>query len=611
MADSNDDNGLTRFLMKVKDNLETSEPETQLSPELIDFKYSFDYKPEYTGKVIYSHNELKAIGEQISEENIAALASELPNKKFWRLPAPGSNAGGRKGANGRGGNEDKFGGKDRGSQGNSRNSRNNRNNKRQGGKKVEKESNEEFMALEEQMESTGNPMADFENWKNKMKELERKKKGIDSDAKRESDAFAAAPSQGFSSISDFFNLKPNDQKSAPLEELESTTSLDDLSKQSSGPQEQEYEDIHNGSRGHGATAAPNKSNSSRFSSFFQAGSSPDSTENHPIAKPPSQHSEDSRPAAGSRLLSLFSNESPLSASVPQQTALDPRNVVNSPVIHQQSSATSISSTTSSTPSQQRSISRSGKENDANGSVFLKNLMNKGKNGPVDSSVPAPPGLSQNQSQIPKITHHQQHQLHHQHQQQLQQQQQQQQQQQPYGKAAQSIGQASAPIQTPQGFPVGMPPHMMAPPMGMPPQHFQGGYAMPPPPPPGMGQPRVMNKGKGFPEHMNSALQQPSTVPKQQAGEPVQHIQGVAQGNPQQPYMMSGVPVNFNGQNFPNPPQGFSPTAFPYGHPMMAMQFQQQQQQHQHQQPQHQQPHQYQQHQHQQHQQQSRQPNSHQ
>ena len=595
--------------MKVKENLDTSQSEAQTETEPIEFKYTFDYKPEFSsGKVVYSRNELLAIREQVAEEDVTNLASELPNKKFWRLPVPGSNVGGRKGSNTRGNHDDKFGGKDRGAQSGSRNARNNRNSKRQGGKKAGKESNEEYIALEEQMESTGNPMADFENWRNKMKELERQKRGLDSDAGKDSDSPAGLPAQSFSSISDFFNLKPDDQKSAPLEELEPADSSEDVSKQTFEKQDRDSQDVQHGSQGQGIS----KSNSSRFSSFFQGGNSPDASDNRPIAKPPSQSSEDSRPAAGSRLLSLFNTDSPSSDSVVQHQQPEKPMVNNPPGLTQQSSTTSLSSVASSNHSQPHSGPRAAKDNDVNGSVFLKSLMTKGSENMMQQPlVSAPPGLSQNQSQIPNITQQQQQQQQQQqHQQQQQQQQQQhiqrphqQQQQQPqqrklqqihqqhsqhahpaqqqqHGKPPQNIAQSGAPMQAPPGFPVGMPPHMMAPPMGMPPQHFQGGYAMPPPPPPGMGQPRIMSNGKGFPEHLGNPQQQPPSAPKQPASKvgPQGQVpsQGHPQSHPQQPYMMSGMPMNFNGQNVPIPAQGIPPNAFPYGHPMMALQFQQQQ-----------------------------------
>lgn len=612
------ENGLARFLMKVKENIDSGEIEEDGS---ISFRYSLDYKPEFSSdegkaKVIYSHNELVAIQESVTKEDIERQKTLLPSKKFWRLPANGSGLPNRRGVNGKG-HDERSGGKERGGaqNGNARNGRNGRN-KRQGGssgaKKMEKDNNEEYIALEEQMETTGNPMADFENWRNKMRELERKKKGLDADnGAKNKDDDDTAPAQNFSSISDFFNLKPDEKTKIPMEELEpataSNTSDNGTSARDSSSNEYSSQELDNGlSKQHDGTdeereklSNNNKGSSSRFSSFFHTGASPELIDSHRIAKPPSQSLEEARPAAGSRLLSLFNNDSKSSDSIPQhqqpqaqpqaplqvqpqaqpppqqqqqqQQPLQPQQQSNIPNAGQfgagnnnnsrrgvnpamnngrntglpeQSSTTSLSSGASSTNSQQR------RSNDASGSVFLQSLMSKGGETANNQSVPAPPGLSQQ----PPHQHQQQIPPHLQNQASF-----------PNTTQQLKMGQKMPQIQPNTGYPVGMPSHMMVPPpMGMPPHHFQGGYAMPPPPPPGMGQPRVVNNGNNFPEHMVNQQQNQPMGQERSAGH-----------HPQQPYMMPGMPMNYNGQNVPIPPQGFPQNSFPYGRPMMPPQFQQQ------------------------------------
>lgn len=594
-----EENGLTRFLMKAKQGQEyhqssyTSEDMGE-SAVLENFHYDYDYKPNFEGaqKVVYSHNELLNLLSEMSEPQLVELAAVLPNKKFWRLPVNGANQPGRRNAaksqedrNGKGG-------------------RNKYNKNRRQSKKLDKDPTQEFLALEQQLQSTGNPMADFENWRKQMKELERKKKGLETTGLSENEGSTQA--QSSSSISDFFNLKSVENKDLSFDELES------------GP---------------GSEKAPSltKSGSSRFSSFFQSDGQEFSSDTaHKIAEPPTapSSSETIKPVAASKLLSLFSE----SKNVPENTAGSPQLTSNSSTLINAGTSVKTNATINE---------KTTTKSEANESMFLKNLISKSNQGSIKPEDPAvPPGLTKPsvnllESQEVRQPQHSQHsqrpqqpqprqlpqfqqiqppqQLQPTHQSQQRKQREKSEQVvkgQNQNQRRQQVASIPGPqhingmVQPPPGFPMGIPPHMMPPPMNMPPQHYQGNFAMPPPPPPGMGHPQVMgNRINGRPEQFigqqggplgeKAPLQQQRQHPHAQQPQPRQHSpqqsqqrpgQDIHGNQPQYPYGMPGMmPMNYGGQNMPSgplpphPSHGFPPGAFSYAPQLVPSQVQKPQQ----------------------------------
>ncbi|CUS21360.1 LAQU0S03e00782g1_1 [Lachancea quebecensis] len=259
------------------------------APKLQQITNIEEFKPQSeTKKYVYSMKELMKISKMVSESAKSGATANLPKKSFWRLTSrhpeirqvesTGGNGNGHK-------NDGSSRGQDSGSEKKGHRARNSRNGRRgskfsKGEKPFVEEkdikvNNDELLALEEEIKPTGNSITDFENWRAKMKELERKKKGI---ASKSSTGGQDRPplTNNSSSISDFFNLKK--ESSSTFEELE--------------PQ--------------GTPSENMKGSHSRFSSFFNSTPSPGlSGAQSTVAKPPTPREEDARPAAGSRILSFF------------------------------------------------------------------------------------------------------------------------------------------------------------------------------------------------------------------------------------------------------------------------------------------------------------------
>lgn len=327
--------------------------------------YHNNYKPDNSGKQhIYSIDELLGLSKSIPEKLIIAVSSELPKKSFWRLSSKTSESGigNHHRHNQRMHNNESYERKHQRGRNNKGNS-NRRNSKKYIEEKDVEVNNDELLKLEEQMLPTGNSIADFENWRAKMKELERKRKGLpqlESSEIEKSEPLASA-----NSLSDFFNLKKEDNKT--FEELESLENL----------------------------SATQKCSSSRFSSFFNNSSNaaPDKISNDIHLT--SQKTE-TVPTPGSRLMSLFNKE----------TVNEQHSEIRTAVLNEKIKDTTDSPVISD-----------------NSSQFLEGLLNKNKskhittqnsqNDPVShNNLPttdslmgnAPPGLSKQFSQVPPHFH---------------------------------------------------------------------------------------------------------------------------------------------------------------------------------------------------------------
>ncbi|CAR21895.1 Eap1p [Lachancea thermotolerans CBS 6340] len=259
------------------------------APKLQQITNIEEFKPQSETKTyVYSMKELMKISKVVSQSAQSGATANLPKKSFWRLTSrhpdirqvesAGGNGNGHK-------NDGNSRGQDSGNEKKGHRNRNSRNGRRgskfsKGEKPFVEEkdikvNNDELLALEEEIKPTGNSITDFENWRAKMKELERKKKGI---ASKNSTGSQERPplTNNSSSISDFFNLKR--ESSSNFEELE--------------PQ--------------GTSSENMKGSHSRFSSFFNSTPPPGlSGAQSTVAKPPTPKEEDARPAAGSRILSFF------------------------------------------------------------------------------------------------------------------------------------------------------------------------------------------------------------------------------------------------------------------------------------------------------------------
>ncbi|SCV02160.1 LANO_0F15610g1_1 [Lachancea nothofagi CBS 11611] len=268
------------------------------------------YKPASTFKThLYTMNELLEISKSVNGASPLSVGVNLPKKSFWRLTSrhPDIRQSESTATNGSG-NKSNSSFKSQDFNGEKKNQRTkNTKSTRRGSKfakgdkqyveeKDIKVNNDELLALEEEIKPTGNSITDFENWRSKMKELERKKKGQTSNGHTEGAERPSLHNNG-SSLSDFFNLKR--ESSSTFEELE--------------PQD---------------TSETSKGSYSRFSSFFNSGSAPDINE-AALAQPPTPKEAETRPAAGSRILSFFDNMES------RKTAPEQAPQQNTPVQHVQ------------------------------------------------------------------------------------------------------------------------------------------------------------------------------------------------------------------------------------------------------------------------------------
>ncbi|SCU86037.1 LAME_0D04236g1_1 [Lachancea meyersii CBS 8951] len=283
-----------------------------------------DFRPLCTSKShVYTMHELMEIAKSVSGTSQATLSVHIPKKSFWRLTNRHPDLRQSELNNNTGnGHKNNSGFRLQDFNGDKKNHRTkNARNAKRGGKfakgdkpyveeKDVQVNNDELLALEEEIKPTGNSITDFENWRKKMKELERQKKGQSTNNSSDNIERPSLANNG-SSISDFFNL--NRQSSSNFEELEPQDSLES-----------------------------SKGSHSRFSSFFNA-AGPAGTKNESfstLAQPPTPKDSESRPAAGSRILSFFDNmESRKTAAeqTPQQSTASIPSVSPPPVQEQTNS----------------------------------------------------------------------------------------------------------------------------------------------------------------------------------------------------------------------------------------------------------------------------------
>lgn len=358
-------NDITKFLQNIKENQDrvtksetktTEDVSETLNPKSIQVnvpKFHSDYKPNETEKqYVYSVNELLDLSRSVPQTLTDEITSKLPKKNFWRLTNryPDQNNNKSHTYKSTDGNFDRKNHRNRGNRnnGNRRNSKFSKGDKQYVEEKDVEVNNDDLLALEEEIHPTGNSISDFENWRAKMKELERRKKGLpplDS-----TDAPIERPGLGknTSSISDFFNLKKED--SSLFEELEPADRRSDTPKGSS----------------------------SRFSSFFHSASSSSNSivQEKVVAQPPTPKQDDARPAAGSRILSFFSNEKSETDGSNNSTP-QPRMVKNiTPMGNQSNTTIQESPAIAQVPAAPVQI----QSNDN----FFQNLLSKGK---PDEGVP--------------------------------------------------------------------------------------------------------------------------------------------------------------------------------------------------------------------------------
>lgn len=322
-------------------------------------QYSCDYKPPISlnKQNIYSINELISISKQLPEGHVEETVFTLPKKKFWRLNHKqpdhgnqGKTAGQRasnKGLNGSGSIKG-FPGEDtnslfekKGNKGKYSKMANGKKN----GKFVKHERNgfmeekdvtvnhDDLQALEEEFEPTGNSMADFESWKAKMKEMERRKKGLPSS--EPSGSSKPSLSTTSSSISDFLGLNKSSRDPATNQsQLESIES----EKRSPGDE--------NSTLNKESHSDSSKGSYSRFSSFFTQSSSSSSlpamgntnesenATNRNTQATVGESTPDSRNPSvpgGSKLLSFFNKEASTPKTSRNQASLNTQDVRQNPV----------------------------------------------------------------------------------------------------------------------------------------------------------------------------------------------------------------------------------------------------------------------------------------
>lgn len=296
-----------------------------------------EFKPVNTSKEhVYSINELLELSKEIPKHTIESISSMLPKKKFWRLyqkhsePRSGNNktrgtdnSFDKKNAKGKGqklSNTKKFGNKF---------GRNDRS-----GYVEENDintNNDDLIALEEEIGSAPNSMMDFEAWKAKMKEMERKKKGLGGSVDSINPTGGDIPSRsssalnhnhiseaGTNSISEFLNISSSKIVSNPENEL-SLQGDDTEIQMNNSPDvavENEISTRESSTTDLTQIDENRKGGSSRFSSFFSTTSKSKTKDVGPITEShPNVTTADSSPVkqqgsstGGSRLMSFFDNK---------------------------------------------------------------------------------------------------------------------------------------------------------------------------------------------------------------------------------------------------------------------------------------------------------------
>lgn len=294
-----------------------------------------DYKPLSTSKQhVYTINEMLSLSKEIPNETIETISMLLPKKKFWRLyqkhPEPrGAN---NKGRGLEGGYDKKMKNVKGPKPGNSNKRFNNKFGRLDKGNYIEENdinaNNDDLIALEEEIGSSPNSMMDFEAWKAKMKDMERKKKGLAplSDSgfnsnkeipSRSSSSlnFSSTLGNGTNSISEFLNMantKGNDESRDISDDVSNSdrNSTLTLSKDETAVESNIFDSKQ--------TDEDKKAGSSRFSSFFsttskdtktttgQTNSSSNSPESAEMGlNKKDVNKSDGAQVGGSRLMSFF------------------------------------------------------------------------------------------------------------------------------------------------------------------------------------------------------------------------------------------------------------------------------------------------------------------
>lgn len=352
----------------------------------------------------YSMNELYLLKPSLAstsyEEDplISELVKSLPKRKFWRLrmgPPDQKHANNHHFNGSNGGGNWKAGYKN--SKSDER--RMSRTKNMQGGKRRSQQDDEDKKIDQEMLEMDknlqlggdgGHSIADFEDWKAKMKELELKKvsksKGITNStavAPREAAAnetsidLRPAMPKGSSSITDFLNLKRQDRKEEPLQQTPGIPIGQPSVSKASIEQVNDLE----------TNSDLGKSSSSRFSSFFNksATSLPSLDINNQAPSPNvsvvNNDGNGTPHQSGSRLMSFFKESRSSTPNAESQLSStsekDNSKMQTLPQFQQQ-------------PQQMQPMAFP--QHPPNNNAFFNGLLNKGKNETSTSPPPPPPGL---------------------------------------------------------------------------------------------------------------------------------------------------------------------------------------------------------------------------
>ncbi|EJS43010.1 eap1p [Saccharomyces arboricola H-6] len=367
-----------------------------------------NYKPmelEYKTHA-YSMNELyhlkpSSLTSASYEEDpsIAELVKSLPKRKFWRLrmgPPDQKHANNHHFNGNNGGGNWKAGYKN----GKIDERRMSRTKNTQGGKRrspqddEDKKIDQEMLEMDKNLQlgsDVGHSIADFEDWKAKMKELESKKisktKGANNptaisprgSTKQDSPAdLRPTMRTGSSSITDFLNLKRQEKKEEPVQRAPSIPTGQPIMAKANVEQVNDSE----------TNSDLGKSSSSRFSSFFNKSAtslpSLDADNQTPSPNAPAVNNDDNGTPqqSGSRLMSFFkeSRSNTPNAEPQRLSAADQgtRKMQALPQFQQQPQQ----------PQHMRSMAFP--QNPPNNSAFFNGLLSKGKN--ETNTPPPPPGL---------------------------------------------------------------------------------------------------------------------------------------------------------------------------------------------------------------------------
>lgn len=329
-SETNSADDIARFFQDInkRHSKLSDEDVTKGTPEKLTIDippYTADYKPITSNnkKYTYSINELISYSKDLSSAGVEDLINSLPKKKFWRLSrrysdhtSHSKNVGNKVGTRNSSTNSnskpilgeealyERRNSKSKGSKSSHPKRANKFTKSERAGYMEEKDitvNNDDLLALEEEFQPTGNSMADFESWKAKMKEMERRKKGLINNSRDDPLDPKIALSTNSSSISDFLKLNTKNH------EIDGSVASDSPVKVTKKTIEEDKLDY---------PAESLKGSSSRFSSFFthsssSVSSSPGKNAVSERASIKTNKSIESNPniAGGSRLLSFFNNDS--------------------------------------------------------------------------------------------------------------------------------------------------------------------------------------------------------------------------------------------------------------------------------------------------------------